>query len=386
MNNSKEERQQRIKEKKALKNELISNGSFDEFRKKIKEMYNNNLEGIEINVDPQYVPILEELLYSTKRKKSGFRRHTNFMYHNYENLGFVTLTFSEDKINLGFEYMKEIVADVLGSCFEDYHGKFEISPNGRIHYHAIACWNGFVEYDLVHNYKAKRVRNKGDLIQKWYGSKNKQKYGICELILIDKTMSNNANKASNYIMKNLNTMESYITKEEEFESGVEIDRDLLMKVNSSNLMVKRNTPYQKWKKDFDSCMKIIKRKCRVFDTTYYKQYMYSGNEPFIQWFNDNRNSKPIDYLNMFDSDFDIPRQEDYVAMVIAKEVGDNALGISPAHISNELNIRPKKGSKKKKEKEGVLFRGLNEAVNDKPKNRLINESRPPINLAISVSG
>lgn len=310
---------------------LIIDGIFDDYRKKRKEQYNEGYT--DINEDPEYYGITEEekklldcLLKSTKNKKADYRRHAQFMNEYYDNVGLLTLSFSNEKITCSkLESKRHIVADILKECFDDYMGKLEISPNGRLHAHFIVGWNGEVEtFETIRqDDNGKKHKNilakKPDLQNRWYGEKTKdgqpQKYGIYDLVMITKNRTE-LNKTVNYTLKNLNSMTSYIDKEERTISPVDlVDDELIYEVNHSNIITARNTPYQYWNKARKEQDRYIRRSARVFETSFYEKNKYNGKKVFREWAEENKHTnisaKPGTHIDLFGDEFKLIEIADY---------------------------------------------------------------------------
>lgn len=316
-----------MNELKQKKQELVMNGTYERYLQIKKDFYNEGYSSDEIpNIPATYFVNDEELKLlialekSQKKTKYDFRAHAYFMSEYYDNVALLTLTFSNKAIECTkIAYKKKILTSILKSCFEDYIGKFELSRKGRIHAHLIVAWNGPIE-----TFKAKRQENgkwititlakKMDLQEQWYGENNGNdqptKYGVYELEPIRKTRTD-TNKAANYTLKSLNTLESYIDKTEALDDDVEIDQELLIQVNTSNIIVARNTPYQRYKRDKKEQDKLIRRKARVFESSFYDENKFNSNVVFREWAEENKNTKLTDYLNLFEDDFKIVSIEDY---------------------------------------------------------------------------
>lgn len=315
------------KEEKA---ELIRNGTLGKYRDMIKEAYN---DGFEPSNDPADYFIFESdlekilcdrIIDSTKTKKRACRHHANFMRQKYDHLGFLELGYSDrarDRSSL--DRKKETVCKILDQCnFEDYYGMPEISPNGKLHFHFIVAWNGELNENDI--FTSKRdghnvilVKNK--LLQElWYGEskidkngiKQPSKYGIYDLVYIPKTKTD-SDRISNYVMKNLNTMDSYILKNEQIETDALVDEDLVYQVNNSNIIVKRNTPFQKWNKAYKDQKRYIKYQCRVFDTPFYELNKYASYDVFKNWALRNIGKHAADYCEIIPNDFKLIAIEDF---------------------------------------------------------------------------
>lgn len=303
--------------------ELIKNGDYERFLDLKKHQFKN---GLIPSDDPKFYLLTEYELElskcidkSTKKKKQENRLHAYFMHEFYDNIGFLTLTLSDKCIKYKYESIRQIASRILDACFDDYIGKFEISPKGRLHGHFITAWNGHCETFIAKRKNTKGIRTtytmvkKQDLQDLRYGSnKTKQpsKYGIYDLIYIDKD-NLELKKISNYSLKSLNTMESYITKNDELTFNNLVDEDLIIQVNKSNIMTKRNTPYQNWKKARKEQDNLIKRKARTFDTYFYDKNKYNSKEVFRQRAKDNSKEKLTDYLMLFEDDFKLIEIDDY---------------------------------------------------------------------------
>lgn len=314
---------------KEEKEQLIKNGKYNDYKLARKEVYN---AGDIPTDDPAAYDLTEEELdlikrieKSTKRKKQDFRRHAYFMSEYYDNIGLLTLSYSDKALDIStLETKKERLTEILKSCFGDYIGKFEISPNGRLHFHAIVGWNGFVITREIYRdgHKNLLVMNKNDLTEQWYGKEKKgekwteehsgqpTKYGIYDLILIPNTKTDR-DKATNYSMKSLNSMESYIQKDEQIDYQNKVDDELIFAVNTSNILTARNTPYQRFKKAQDEQDRLIKRKARTFDASFYEEHKFGRKKDFRDWAEDNADMALTDYLNLFENDFKIVKEKDF---------------------------------------------------------------------------
>ena len=293
-----EEYRQTIKETKA---ELIMNGTFGAYCRMRKEAYN---EGYTPSEDPKdygfesdfFKEMCDSLLHSKKNKKSEARKHIQFMSDFYDNIGFLTLSFADSKVaSMSYEWMRKKVCSVLSECFGDFIGRPELSKKGRIHFHFIVGWNGIVATKQTRRdgHINELVMNKHDLQEQWYGENDgtgqPTKYGIFDLILISSNAERQEkNKIGNYLMKSLYTMESYITKQDETDFTGEIDKELLLQINSSNTIVARNTPYQAWRKDKAEQDRFIKHQARVFDSAFYEQNKYDSKAIFRAWAEHNK--------------------------------------------------------------------------------------------------
>lgn len=314
---------------KQEKAELIKNGTLGKYQEIIKEAYN---EGFELSDNPfdyfffgsELDKILcDRIIKSTKSKKRCCRNHAAFMIQKYDNIGFLELGYSNAARNKStLDTKKKIICRILDQCFEDYYGMPEISPNGKLHFHFIVAWNGNLTEDDLFVSK----RNGHDVVlvkypllqQLWYGENkfdldgNKQpsKYGIYDLVLVTNTRES-TNKISNYVLKNLNTMDSYILKYEEIELDTVIDDELLFQVNNSNIIVKRDTPYQRWNKAYKEQKKQIKSLCRVFDTPFYELHKYDSYKTFQDWAMQHRGDKITEYLTLLPNDFELISVDDF---------------------------------------------------------------------------
>ena len=310
---------------KKEKEELIKNGLFQDYKDKKKEAYKKGFvlsdDPNDLNLSELQLDLIKRLEKSTSRKKQDFRRHAYFMGKYYDNLGLLTLSYSDRALDISnLETKKQQLTSILKTCFEDYIGKFEISPNGRLHFHAIVGWNGDVKTipSYRDNHKNDLVVNKSDLHNLWYGDKDENgqptKYGIYDLVLIPDTKEDK-DKSTNYSMKSLNSMESYITKDEEIDFSNLIDEELVYAVNVSNILTARNTPYQAFKKAQDSQDREIKRLCRVFETDFYDEHKFKSKKHFRQWAEDNKFTNisltPGTHIDLLGKDFKIVREEDF---------------------------------------------------------------------------
>lgn len=306
---------------------MIKNGTLSDYLQKKKEQWNNDQEPTNdptfYNVDYETFELLESLEKSTKRKKANVRRHAYFMAEYYDNIALLTLSFSDRTLNgTTFESKRQIVRRILSECFDDYIGLFEISPNGRLHAHFIVSWNGVPETFISNRYDEQKKRwfkntlvKKQDLQEMFYGEKDSNgqptKYGIYDLVLIDTKDKNSTKKTANYTMKTLNTMESYITKDEQINFDSLIDDELVLQVNTANIIVKRNTPFQEWNKDRREQDKDIKRKARVFEPSFYDENKFNSISVFREWALKNKDIKPTDYLQLFGNDFELVQIDQY---------------------------------------------------------------------------
>lgn len=312
------------------KAELIKNGTLGKYREMQKDAYNN---GFEPSQDPAdyfiFANELEKTLCDrintqTKRKKQKSRNHTDFMRKKYDNIGFLELGYSNatrDKSTL--DSKKQIVCSILNECFEDYHGKPEISPNGKLHFHFIVAWNGQLTEDDI--FISKRDGHNVILVkypklkELWYGEnkidkdgkKQPSKYGIYDLVYIPNT-KNDCDKITNYVLKNLNTMDSYILKDEAIDlDNIVLDDDLLFEVNNSNMIVKRDTPFQNYNKAYIEQKKFIKHQCRVFDTPFYEANKYASYKVFQDWALRNIGTNATDYCEIIPNDFKLVSVDDF---------------------------------------------------------------------------
>lgn len=310
---------------KKEKSQLIRDGIYQDYIQAKKEAY---LEGFVMSDDPNdyglselELDLLKRLEKSTKRKKSDFRRHAYFMSDYYDNIGLLTLTYSDKALTLSnLETKKQQLTTILKFCFQDYIGKYEISPAGRLHFHAIVAWYGPVKTRPVYrnNRKNEQVINKSDLQELWYGEDDgtgqPTRYGVYDLVLVQNTKSDK-DKATNYAMKSLNTMESYIQKDEEIEHNQFVDEELVYAVNTSNIITARGTPYQSFKNAQDTQDKEIKRKARVFDTPYYEKNKWNGKKVFREWALDNKTTnialKKGEHIDLIGNDFKLITPNDF---------------------------------------------------------------------------
>lgn len=297
--------------------ELIKNGTFERYLDLRKLQFHEDKIPTDdpsfYNVSMEEMKWLQQLQQSTRRKKQEFRKHTRYMNDNYDNLGLLTLTYSNETINKSnFETKKHQTTKILSKCFNDYIGKFEFSTSGRIHGHFLVAWNGDVITKKTQDYKRDLVINKSDLTELWGNV-----YGIYDLILVDKNKESNET-TSNYILKDLNTMESYINKAEKtLQLDLNnVDEDMIILVNTSNIIVKRNSAYQHWKKDNQEENKLIRSTCRAFDTEYYNKHKWDNNTYFKEWAIKNKNNNIAlgvgKYKAMLSEDFELISQKEYV--------------------------------------------------------------------------
>jgi len=315
-----------MKLRKREKEELIKNGKFSDYKAARKEEYAaGNLptdDPAAYGLTPDELNLVKRIDKSTKNKKQRFRNHAYFMSIYYDNIGLLTLTYSDKALSKSsLETKKEQLTKILKSCFEDYEGKFEISPNGRLHFHAIVGWNGTVITRTVYRdgHVNELVMNKTDLTEQWYGETkrkgteekgNPTKYGVYDLVIIPKN-EKDRDKATNYSMKSLNSMESYIQKDEQLNDGIKVDEELIFAVNTSNILVARNTPYQAFKKAQEEQDRMIKRKARAFDSSFYESHKFGTKKSFREWAENNKNTILTDYLDMFDDDFEVVKEKDF---------------------------------------------------------------------------
>lgn len=318
---------------KKEKEELIKNGKYSNYKIAKKEVYNAGYEPSDDPKDydllPEELDLIKRIEKSTKKKKQSFRRHAYFMSEYYDNIGLLTLSYSDTALNkTSLETKKQLLTEILKTCFEDYIGKFEISPNGRLHFHAIVGWNGFVitKDSYRDGHINQLVMNKTDLTELWYGdpvinkttpSKRKEmekgtptKYGIYDLVLIPKNKKDR-DKATNYSLKSLNSMESYIQKDEQIDDSIKVDDELIYAVNTSNILTARNTPYQAFKKAQDEQDREIKRKARVFNSSFYDEHKFDTKAVFRRWAEDNKDTVITDYLDLFEKDFKLVKEKDF---------------------------------------------------------------------------
>lgn len=313
-----------MRENDIRKIELIRDGTFKRFLNAKKEQFNDGFEPDKdpstYGVDEEAMTLLNALEKSTKRKKRDFRQHAAFMSEYYQNIGLLTLTFSSRAIEKSsFDRKKEAVTSILKTCFEDYIGMFEISPKGRLHAHLVVAWNGGTHPFTARREKAGKwqtvtLLKKDDLQELWFGERDENgqptKYGHYDLAPITRSRTD-TNKAVNYTMKTLNTIESYVTKEDLESIEADIDDDLIIAVNTSNILTARGTPYQRWKKDRAEQDRDLRRKARIFEGSFYDEHKYEPNYVFREWAESQRGELLTDYLKMFDDDFKIVQISDY---------------------------------------------------------------------------
>lgn len=328
--------------RKQQKQQLILDNKFSDYRKAKKEWYsltkdertftteNGSHFVMELSKNPEDYGLTQEELNlciaidkGNKKKKRESRTHIHFMHKKYDYLGFLTLTFSDKRRNQmnNIQWIRNVMTNTLNLCFEDYIGKLEVSPNGKIHGHFIVAWNSSEEpktRDIKRgNCTNKLVINFEKLTKNWYGTKDKNgqptKYGIYDLILIKADTYKDLNKCSNYVFKTLNSMESYIDKSteenENFEDFVNIA--FVSEVNSMNTFCKRNTPYTRWIKAYREQNKEIRDLCRVFDNTFFENNRYNGPEVFRQWADYHKNDTLKDDLKLFKKDFKLVEINDF---------------------------------------------------------------------------
>lgn len=311
---------------KREKEELIKNGKFSDYKAARKEVYAaGDLptdDPAAYDLTPDELNLIRRIEKSTKKKKQNFRRHAYFMSEYYDNIGLLTLSYSDKALNkTTLETKKEQLTKILKSCFEDYIGKFEISPNGRLHFHAIVAWNGSVITRTVYRdgHVNELVMNKTDLTEQWYGETkrkgkdekgNPTKYGVYDLVIIPKNKKDR-DKATNYSMKSLNSMESYIQKDEQIDESIHVDDELIFAVNTSNILTARNTSYQAFKKAQDEQDRFIKGRARTFDYSFFESHKFGTKKSFREWAEDNKNTVLTDYLTIFDDDFKVVKEKDF---------------------------------------------------------------------------
>ena len=298
---------------KLEKAELIRSGKFEKFRDIKKDQY---AAGYEPDKDPKTYGLTEEekalcdsLEKSTKRKKCNFRKHAWFMHQYYDNVGLLTLGYSNKQRDANtFDWKREQLTEILKQCFCDFIGKFEISPSGKLHAHLIVAWNGEVTTREIFRdgHVNLQVLNKHDLTDLWFGTSDPfgqpTKNGIYDLMLVpnDRTESN---MSVNYAMKSLNTMESYIQKDEQIDFHDMIDEELVFQVNTSNIITARGTPFQEWNKARTLQDKDIKRKCRVFDSPFYEAHKWQPMTVFREWATRHKDDLLTPKLRLFEEDF-----------------------------------------------------------------------------------
>lgn len=310
-----------IQDRNTKKRELIKNGTFERFRAIKKQQYDSGFEPSQdpkdYFVDEEAMELLESLEKSTKRKKATFRKHASFMNQFYENIGLLTLTFKDAAIDLiSFEWLKKNTTYVLKNCFDDYEGKFEISPNGRLHFHAIVGWNGPIE--TFETKQEGTLVRKPDLQELWYGETTEDgqpsKYGIYQLKPI-RRKKDDLNASTNYTMKSLNTIEAYITKNEGIDLSELVDDSLILAVNTSNIIVARGTPYQQWNKAREEQDKMIRRKARTFNGSFYNDHKFDGRKVFREWAErekeQNISIKQGAHVDLFGKDFRLVDVKDF---------------------------------------------------------------------------
>ncbi len=318
-----------MNDREIKKQELIRDGTFQNFKTLIKQQWNEdqipNQDPKYYGVDEDVMRLLESILKSTKRTKAAFRKHISFMNEYYDNIGLLTLGYSDltrDKSSL--ESKRHIMTKVLKECFDDFIGKFEISPTGKLHAHLIVAWNGNVNTfpswrtDDSGNSRINTLVKKDDLQELWYGQKDENgqptKYGIYDLVLVDKE-KHGMNKTSNYVLKSLNTMESYITKDEQVNDKNLASDELILEVNHSNIIVARNTPFQSWNKARTEQDKYIKKSARIFEPSFYDEHKYSPKSVFREWAEENRftniSMNQEKHIDLFGKDFKLIDINDY---------------------------------------------------------------------------
>lgn len=311
------------------KQELIRKGVFERFKQLKKDQWS---EGFEPTEDPKYygvddegMKLLNALELSTKRKKADFRQHAKFMSDFYDNLGLLTLGYSDlTRDSSSLDSKRHTVTQILRTCFDDFIGKFEISPNGKLHIHLLVAWNGKADTFIRYTQDEKGEKHTNTLVKKfdlqdlWYGETDKNgqptKYGIYDLILIDKN-KHSTDKTANYTLKALNTMESYITKDEQIDIENLIDEELVLQVNHSNIITARNTPYQAWKKARNEQDRYIKKSARVFETSFYDAHKFDRKSVFREWAEENKytniSAHPGEHIDLFGDEFKLISIDDY---------------------------------------------------------------------------
>lgn len=253
-----------------------------------------------ISEDPTYygltqeeLDLCEEIEQTTKKKKGTSRQHVAFMNNNYDHVIMLELGFSnarrEQMHNLN--WVVKVMTEILKDTFEDYLGKIEVSPKGLIHGHFIVASNEhLMTREITRNgRKQTQVLNVKGLKEYWYGDTDKNgqptRYGIYDMILIENKESWNLNTCTNYVLKTLNTIENYITKNEEetpiYEENVNLD--FVREVNARSIIVKRDTPFMKWIKDYKAENKYLKELAKAFDYYFWENNTFSSKETWRNW-------------------------------------------------------------------------------------------------------
>lgn len=302
-----------INEKKIKKQQCILDGKMAQYKEGVKSWYSMTKEErtytnpdtgnswlLPIESDPEWYGLTEEELklcqeieITTKRKKGKSRQHVAFMNNNYEHVIMLELGFSnkrrEQMHNL--DWVVKVMTECLKDTFEDYLGKIEVSPKGLIHGHFLVATNEHLEVrEITRNgRKQMQVLNVRNLKEYWYGltDKNGQptRYGIYDMILIQNKETWNINTCTNYILKTLNTVENYITKnEEEAPTYAEnVDLEFVRQVNARSIITKRDTPYTRWVKDYKAENRYIKDMARTFDYYFWEAHTWASKETWREW-------------------------------------------------------------------------------------------------------
>lgn len=300
---------------KIRKNNLIKSGLYESFKYEKKAQWetikNNDCEFIEPSKDYRAYGLQDEealelcnrIEKSTKKKKTYARRMLNLMVQGYPFVYMVELGYSNrSRETMSYETMKRMFTRAL-KHYPHYFGKVELSENGKLHFHGFIAT--FEELEPIGQRKRKghtSILYKDPILQAfWYGEteidengvKQPSNYGIYDIVGLNTDANDTNNKASNYVLKNLNTMASYISKDaNSFSFNPFLDEDLLLKVNTSNLIVKRNSPICRYIREYDEAIKDVKAKCRVFDNTFYSKNKFGYKKNFEEWYYKHKDYEP----------------------------------------------------------------------------------------------
>lgn len=332
-------------EKKLKKQQCLLEGKMAAYKEATKEWYSQSKEDrtytsdsglswvLPITEDPRYYGLTEEELQlcqeietQTKKKKGTSRQHVAFMNNNYDHVIMLELGFSNAKREQmhNLDWIVKTMTEALKDTFEDYLGKIEVSPKGLIHGHFIVATNEHLNTrEITRNgRKQTQVLNVKKLKETWYGETDingqPTKYGIYDMILIENKETWNMNTCTNYVLKTLNTIENYITKNEEESPTYQenVDLDFVREVNSRSIIVKRNTPFTKWLKDYKEENRYIKAKAKVFDTQFWDSNKFSSKETWREWARQNIDATYKlangEVKRIFENDFKLVEQNNYL--------------------------------------------------------------------------
>lgn len=157
-----------------------------------------------------------------------------------------------------------------------------------------------------------------DLQELWFGEKDENgqptKYGIYELQPIIRSRDD-INASTNYAMKSLNTIESYITKDEQVDLSDLVDESLIIAVNTSNIITARGTPYQAFKKARNEQDRMIRNKARTFNGSFYNIHKFDGRKVFREWAvrekEQNISVHQGEHIDLFGKDFRLVDIDDF---------------------------------------------------------------------------